>query len=150
MRRIVCAAGAAALAAALAVSAAAHDHEHATGVVKERMIAMENMGKRLKAINERIRGKRDLAAIKADADAVAELAAHVTHLFPSGSMQHPTQARSSIWQNWSDFERRAVALQAASRKLAETDPGDADAITAQARALSQVCGGCHEKYRVKK
>ena len=150
MKTIVWTGSVAAVALALTLSATAHDHEHATGVVKERMIAMENMGKRLKAINERVREKRDLAAIKADAEAVAELSAHVTHLFPAGSTQHPTQARSGIWQNWPDFERRAAALQTASRRLADANTADADAVVAQARALSQVCSGCHEKYRVKK
>ena len=52
-----------AIAAACLPSAA---HDHATGVVKERMDMMEVMAKRLKAIRERIDGKRDLAAIKVD------------------------------------------------------------------------------------
>jgi hypothetical protein len=46
-------------------------HDHATGVVNERMDMMEAMAKRLKAIRERIDGKRDLAVIKADAEAIA-------------------------------------------------------------------------------
>jgi cytochrome c556 len=130
---------------------AAHEnHDHATGVVKERMVNMENMAKRLKAINERVREKRQLSAIKADAEAIAELAAHVAHLFPAGSTQHPTQARAALWQNWSDFERRARLLLTTSRKLAGTDPNDAGAIAAQARAVTQACGGCHEKYRIRK
>jgi cytochrome c556 len=140
-----------AVAAALMLSVAAHEHHHhATGVVKERMVAMESMGKHWKAITDRVKDERDLAAIKADAAAIAELASHVAHLFPPGSTQHPTQARSTIWQNWPDFERRARTLETVSGKLAATDPGDAAAVAAQARALSQVCGGCHEKYRVRK
>ena len=49
-------------------------HDHATGVVKERMEMMENMAKRMKAIRERIDRKRDLSAIKTDAEEIASLA----------------------------------------------------------------------------
>ena len=86
---------------------------------------MEVMAKRLKAIRERIDGKRDLAAIKADAEAIASHAPHLVHLFPPGSTQKPTDARGTIWQNWSDFERKARGLEDASRALAATAPNDA-------------------------
>ena len=56
---------------------------------------MEVMAKRMKAIRERIDGKRDLAAIKADAEAIASHAPHLVHLFPPGSTQKPTDARGS-------------------------------------------------------
>ena len=82
-------------------------HDHATGVVKERMEMMEAMAKRLKAIRERIDAKRYLAAIKADAEAIAAHAPHLVHLFPPGSTQKPTDARAAIWQNWSDLVTRS-------------------------------------------
>jgi len=130
---------------------AAHEgHEHATGIVKERMDAMESMAKRMKAINARIKDKRELAAIKADAEAIASLAPHITHQFPPGSTQRPTQARSAIWQNWADFERKARALEAASAKLVGTGADDVKALDAAARGVSQACGACHEKYRTKR
>ena len=125
-------------------------HEHATGVVKERMDLMEGMAKRMKAIRERIEAKRDLGLIKADAEAIASSAPHVVHLFPPGSSQRPTEARSTIWRNWSDFERWARTLEAESKKLSETRMDDAVALGAQVRAVTQACGGCHEKYRVKR
>ena len=143
--------GAVAIAAALGLPVVAHEgHEHATGVVKERMVAMDGMAARMKAITERIRDKRELAAIKADAAAVAEQASHIPHLFPPGSTQHPTQARAAVWQNWSDFARRARALELASGQLANTSPDDIAALRTQARAVSQACSGCHEKYRMRK
>jgi cytochrome c556 len=151
MDRAVTAVRIAVLAVSFMPGVAAHEnHDHATGVVKERMVNMENMAKRLKAINDRLKEKRELGAIKADAEAISELATHVAHLFPAGSTQHPTQARSAIWQNWPDFERRARVLLAASRKLAGSNSNDAGALAAQARALTQACSGCHEKYRVRK
>jgi cytochrome c556 len=125
-------------------------HDHATGIVKERMEMMEAMAKRLKAIRERIDGKRDLAAIKADAEAIAAHAPHVVHLFPPGSTQKPTDARAAIWQNWSDFERKAIALETESKKLMATGADDPAALNAQVRAVTEACGACHEKYRTKR
>ena len=140
----------AAACAAFAVVLPAKSHDHATGVVKERMDMMEIMGQRMKAINERINGKRDLAAIKADAEVIASHAPHMLHLFPTGSTQPPTEARRAIWQNWPDFERKAAALEAESKKLMSADPNNFDAIRAQALAVSRACGDCHEAYRIKR
>lgn len=125
-------------------------HDHATGVVRERMEMMEGMAKRMKAIRERIDRRRDLAAIKADAEVITSQAPHLLHLFPQGSTQRPTDARSTIWQNWSDFERKATALEVEGKKLMEASPDDYDGLTAQFRAVSQTCGACHETYRVKR
>jgi len=138
---------------ALAITAAclpSAAHDHATGVVKERMDMMEVMAKRMKAIRERIDGKRDLAAIKADAEAIASHAPHLVHLFPPGSTQKPTDARGAIWQNWNDFERKAAALEVESKKLVNTSANDLAALSVQARAVTEACGACHEKYRTKR
>lgn len=140
------------LAAACLASAApsvAHDG-HVTGVVKERMDMMVIMAKRMKAIRERIDGKRDLAAIKADAEVIASHAPHMVHLFPPGSTQRPTEARAAIWQNWKDFERMATALEVESKKLMTVSPEDFKALNAQVRAVTQSCRACHEIYRSKR
>ena len=125
-------------------------HEHAIGVVKERMDAMTLMAKHHKTIGEHIKSKRDLAAIKADAEAIAALSGHITHLFPTGSTQPPTQARAAIWQNWADFESKATALETTSKALAGTNPADAAAMNTAAAALTRACSGCHERYRTRK
>jgi cytochrome c556 len=125
-------------------------HNHATGVVRERMEMMESMAKRMKAIRERVDRKGDLAAVKSDAEAIASQAPHLVHLFPPGSTQKPTDARSAIWQNWPDFERKASELEAESKKLMSASPEDYGAISAQVRAVTQTCVVCHEKYRTKR
>jgi len=138
--------GALAIAAACTPSAG---HDHATGLVKDRMEAMTSMAKRQKAISQHIKDKRELATIKADAEAIASLASHIPHLFPAGSTQAPTQARGTIWQNVSDFESKARALETASRALAATNPGDFGALRLTAAAVTRECSGCHEKYRIR-
>lgn len=139
-----------ALAAVYIAVTPAIGHDHATGVVKERMEQMDTMAKLMKAIGERIKSKRDLAAIKADAIAISALAPHVTHLFPKGSTQAPTEAKLTIWNNWPDFENKARALEVESGKLANISADDFAALSTQVRAVSQACGACHEKYRAKK
>ena len=141
--------GTAMLGAALMVTQAVA-HDHATGVVKERMDMMEAMGKNMKAVGDRIKNNRDLAAIKKDAQAVFDHSQHVVHLFPSGSTQRPTDARDTIWKNWPDFEAKAKALETASKSLVDADPTDMASLTAKFRAVSQSCSGCHELYRVKR
>ena len=133
--------------AVLALASAAMAHDHATGIVKERMDAMESMDKSVKAIKERLRASRDLAAVRKDALSIQAHAAKMTSLFPAGSTQSPTDAKVSLWQNWADFETKAKALEAESAKLAQTEPGSPDAIRAQFRTMNQVCGGCHKLYR---
>jgi cytochrome c556 len=137
-------------AALLAAMLPAFSHDHATGVVRERMELMEGMAKRMKAMRARIEGKRERAAILTDAKALAASAGHVTHLFPPGSTQPPTEATAAIWQNWPGFERIARALEAESAKLAGMNPDDLAALNAQYRVVSRTCGDCHELYRVKK
>jgi cytochrome c556 len=124
-------------------------HDHASGVVKERMDAMTDMAKRQKAISQRLKSKRDLAGIKADAEAIAAHAAHIVHLFPAGSTQSPTRARAAVWQNWPDFENKAKALEAASRTLAATG-GDDPKMPLAAEAVTRACTACHETYRARK
>ena len=136
--------------ALLAGALPALSHDHATGVVRERMELMEGMAKRMKTMRGRIERKRELASVLTDAKAVAASAAHVTHLFPPGSTQRPTDARPEIWTNWPDFERIAKALETESAKLAAMKGDDAGALDTQFRAVSQTCGNCHELYRVKK
>jgi cytochrome c556 len=108
-------------------------HDHATGVIKERMEMMQQLGKHLKSIRERIDAKRDLGSIKADAEAIAAHAPHVVHLFPKGSTQKPTEARAAIWQNWADFalsRRPASPVTKNTGASAARKPGDAYSSTA--------------------
>ena len=108
---------AAALATALALSAGgglvASAHEGATGVVGERMRAMEAVGDAMQVISAMFRGRTDY-----DADTVREaadvIAGHggeqLTRLFPEGSLDDPTEALPTIWQDWDRFDSLADDL----------------------------------------
>jgi len=136
---------------ALASAAPAHEgHEHATGVVRERMILMENMGKRLLAISKRLRANKDLDSIAPDARAIHEMAGKITSKFPPGSTQAPTAAKPAVWQQWPDFTEKAKALEVQAGKFSATSTADGKALRDQFRAVGFACDRCHETYRVPK
>ena len=140
-----------ALAVAAASAAVAHEgHEHATGVVRERMILMEKLGDRLLAITKRFRANKDLDKVTEDAKVIEQLASQVAAKFPPGSTQAPTATKPSVWRNWPDFEAKAKKLEAEAAKLTQTSTSDAAALREQFRAVAFSCDGCHESYRVTK
>lgn len=103
---------------ALSCAAFAHEgHEHATGVVRERMELMTDMGQRLLAISKRLRANKDLDRIAPDARAIQQLAGKITAEFPPGSTQFPTAAKPMIWQQWDDFTEKAKKLETEVAKI---------------------------------
>jgi cytochrome c556 len=74
-------------------AALAHEgHEHATGVVRERMELMTDMGKRLLAISKRLRNKL------------------------------PTAAKPVVWQQWNDFTEKAKKIRNKGREAVDGQP----------------------------
>jgi len=134
----------------LALMASGLAHEHATGVVKERMDGMAAMAKSMKSIAQRIKTGRNLATVRTDAEAMLPLASKVATWFPSGSNQHPSEAKEEIWQHWVDFESKGKALEIAISKLTTIDTSNPSAVVVQVRAVNQACGACHEIYRQKR
>src|SRR5215471_14445749 len=99
----------------------AHEgHEHATGVVRERMELMTDMGKRLLAISKRLRANKELDRIAPDARAISDASDKITSQFPPGSTQSPTAAKPAVWQQWDDFGEKAKKLQTEAKKLSTT------------------------------
>jgi len=137
--------------AVLASAALAHEgHDHATGVVKERMITMTSLGQRLLAISKRLRANKELEKITDDAHVIHELAATITKQFPPGSTQFPTAAKPAVWQDWATFESNAKKLDLEAEKLMNVKAGDGEALRAQFRAVAFACDGCHETFRTPK
>lgn len=139
------------VAAVISSVAFAHEgHEHATGVVKERMITMTSMGERLLAISKRLRANKDLEKISDDAKSIRDLAATITKQFPPGSTQFPTAAKPAVWQEWETFANNAKKLEAEAENLLKVNASDGVALRAQFRAVAFACDGCHETYRIPK
>ena len=137
-----------ALVAGVVSAAIAHEgHSHATGVVRERMEMMTEMGDHLVAIAKRLRSNKGFESIPHSAHAIHQLAAKVPMLFPKGSTQFPTAAQPAVWQDFQDFTAKAKALEAEAEKLMNVSTADGRAVREQFRALAYACDGCHQKYR---
>jgi cytochrome c556 len=133
----------------LLITVAPQAHEQATGMIKERMDAMEAMAKSMKVINQRLKEQRGLELVQREAKSIADAALKMPTLFPAGSNQHPSGAKAAIWSNWTDFEKKARSLAEASASVAEADLRNPRLLSAQARRVSESCVSCHELYRTK-
>lgn len=112
---------------------AALAHSGASGVVKQRMDAMDAMGEAMKRITPVMRRQVDYdPQVVRDAAEVMIMHAgeDLTELFPSGSNDKPSEALDTIWEDWGNFSALADALRetaegmklAAENGLAETGP----------------------------
>lgn len=109
IRRII---GAGAI--SLASIAAAYAHGGATGIVKERMEAMDVMGDVVKTLSAMMRGETayDTGAVRAGAETIRSHAGEaLTGLFPEGSGGEPSETRAEVWSNWDEFSALAAQLE---------------------------------------
>ena len=93
---------------------AAYAHGGATGIVKERMDAMSDMGEAVKAITPMMRGETefDAAVVRSAAKTIGNHAgAKLTELFPEGSGGAPSETKDSVWTNWNEFTEMADRLE---------------------------------------
>jgi cytochrome c556 len=122
-------------------------HEGATGMVKERMDAMEAMGRELIAIRRSIDANRNLASIVQRAETIQRTGERITQLFPPNSLNPPTAAKPAIWQEWDRFQSLAGQLREASGALASAaKTGDPNAVSARYRDLVRACLSCHQDF----
>ena len=140
------------LALAFGISAtAALAHTGATGIVKERMDLMSEIGDRMKAVVAMLKGEAafDAAAVKAAAEVMAGHAGKMPELFPEGPVKHPSEALPAIWTDWEAFEKLAEDMksQAGALATAAESATDASGIAPQVIAVGETCKSCHDKFR---
>ncbi len=103
-----------------AASAGAYSHTGATGIVKERMDGMAEMGKVVKALSAMMRGDTKYSAAQVKKGA-AVLSSHagdrLLYLFEKGGNPHPSVARDEIWTNWGEFKEIADRLAVLTKGL---------------------------------
>lgn len=105
---------------AVALSALVWGHSGATGIVKQRMDLMDSLKQAMKVLKPIFRNKvvYDVVEVKNNALIIRDNAAnHMTKLFPAGSLDHPSEAKPDIWQDWEGFEQLANDLQRLSQAL---------------------------------
>ena len=129
--------------------------EQAQALFHERHEGMETIGKSVKTIKQSLdSGSPDLAAIRAAAAKIDELAGKSSGWFPPGTGQdvlHKTRALPAIWEKPQDFASKDQGLQHAAQALkAAADSGDIGAIQARFADLGKTCKACHDSYRAEK
>ncbi|MDJ0834437.1 MAG: cytochrome c [Gammaproteobacteria bacterium] len=128
-------------------------HKGATGIVKERMDLMKQVGKDMKSLKAMVRGNTayDPQLVGRISSSLGEAAKQIPGQFPEGSLQHPTEARPQIWQRWDKFTDYARQLEDESLRLRQiAASGDRQSIQYQFRQLNKTCLGCHKSFRKKK
>ncbi len=147
-------AGAALVASILSASGLAYSHSGATGIVKHRMDAMSDIAKSMKAIGAMIKGETgfDAAVVKSAASSIAGHAERIPELFPEGSMDKPSEALPSIWEDWAGFTSIAKDMGREAKELAAAADGASqiDQIKAPFGALAKTCKACHSDFRLAK
>jgi cytochrome c556 len=142
----------AALAGGIAIAQA---QTGAAGAIDTRQQAMKANGGAMRALTPIVRGEQpwnQQTAVQA-ATTLNNTGKAIPSVFPQGSGPEAgkTDALPAIWQNWSDFQTKAKALETESAKLLQlAQSGDEAGFKAQFPAVGRACGGCHETYRVKK
>lgn len=142
-----------AVAAVIAVTSMVYAHGGATGIVKQRMDAMEVMGKAMKSVGAMFKGQADYdpAEIEAAAGLIAQHARDIPALFPdSMESRHgkATEALPVIWEQKDRFDGLAVDMLQEAEALGALAPdGDKRAVRLQFTKTAKVCSACHTAYR---
>ena len=150
-------------AALLGAAAGAFSHGGATGIVKERMDAMGELGDHAKAVGDMLKGQAPLApaAVRDAADAFVRHGRRIPALFPDTEHSRrgaATEALPAIWDDADGFAALAERFVADSEAFGAAAAGLGDGATladADARAVratffraAKGCSGCHERYRL--
>lgn len=127
-----------------------HDHSAHTGIYKDRADTMKSLGGAAKSTGAMFKGETefDLAKVQAAGKLIAEKAPTIPALFPQGTNAGESEALPIIWQDFAGFEAASALLAERAGVLAAApDPKAAGAAFGN---MLKACGGCHEKFRIKK
>lgn len=138
----------------LCLGGLAYSHSGVTGIVKERMDAMKDMGDKSKAVANMFKGKApfDQAAIIEAADSFVLHGKRMAEVFPDTHQSRhgkKTEALPVIWEEWDDFTALVDEFVALSENLAQEARSGADERTLKASFVktAKSCSGCHKRFR---
>ena len=142
------------LGSVVAVYSTTMAHSEATGIVKERMDAMKDMGKKSTRVARMLRGQEvfDKQALITAADAFVLHGTQMKRLFPDtheSRMGKTTEALPNIWQNWdrfsSDVDEFIMLSQTLQQTVNTTD--NRRELKKAFRQTAESCSGCHKAFR---
>lgn len=135
----------------VAVAGTALAHSKAQGIVKERMDLMSVLGDNMKIMAGMVRGQvaYDPETFRAAATVLFEHSGEaMTVLFPTDSLDSPTEARAEIWADWDRFAGLASDLEIRAVEVANAS--GAELPLEAFNNMAQTCSACHQEYRIKK
>ncbi|MGQ7843260.1 c-type cytochrome [Granulosicoccus sp. 3-233] len=136
------------------IAGVAYSHQGATGVVKQRMDAMGEMGDHSSAVADMFKGKAayDSQVIASAAKVFVQHGKTMTSLFPDTDMSRTgsqTEALPAIWTRWSDFSDLADEFVTRSEELAvlATTTNDKRVLKRNFFKTTKSCSACHKQFR---
>jgi cytochrome c556 len=147
IRTVFAAAAAAAIAVGVCAAVAQEDP------IKARKALMKANGDQAKIVVAMVKGEApfDLAKALAAFATFEDAARKMPALFPDNTKTGgETAADPKIWENMDDFKAKFAKF-GDDAKAAQTSVKDLDGLKAAFGSIGKNdCGGCHEKYRIKK
>ncbi len=134
----------------LAVAGMAMAHKGATGVMKERMDLMSNLGDQTKALVMMVRGRTalDWQVVDQAGEAAMTAAESLPAKFPAGSFMAPSEAKTAILEQPETFAALSTALAKAGEALSQAaSQQDEGAFLVAFRGYAQTCKDCHSLFR---
>lgn len=122
-------------------------HGGASGIVKERMNFMKEMGDMMKPLSKMMSGEApyDAEAVRHAGEVMAKHGGEsLTRLFPEGSLHEPTEALPTIWEQPEKFKALADQLTAYGRGLAAAASNPSVSVGAGGQAMGGHAMGGHD------
>ena len=116
-------------------------------LIEKRQAMMKDNGAQAKVAAQMVQGATpfDAAAAKAAMEKLAANAAEIPADFAPGS--EGGDALPAIWENFADFEAKAMDLKTAAEAAAVAADQGAEAFGQAFGAVGASCGACHKVYR---
>lgn len=132
-------------------------HDGATGIVKERMDAMKDMGKQSKLVAKMFKGEVEFnqSELIKTADLFVTHGSKMDEQFPDTEMSRTgskTEALPLIWEERADFTERTERFLEDSEELVRT-AGSTDDVTVLRKVFLKTvknCSTCHKRFRKRK
>lgn len=137
---------------ALFLAVPAIGHKGVTGIVKERMDAMTDIGRSMKEISRTIKAPDYRPGTVVNfAARISSHADRLIGMFPAGVGHPMSEARPVIWDRKAEFDALFVELRQKARKLADTErTADRAAAETALRDMGRTCSSCHKTFRKSK
>lgn len=129
-------------------------HSGATGIVKERMDAMKDMGDQSKIVADMFKGKSafDKNTLLSTTDSFIKHGGEMAELFPDTTESRQgamTEALPKIWEEWDEFSEKVSEFEELSRTLKSTaeSTDDVGELRKAFFKTTKSCSGCHKRFR---